>query len=200
MVLRNKPLTNKLTFDIIKIKRGTPMYKIFLYTSVFSLLFFIIWVGVETIHIKVVLGVIGLTFLIPKVRKKLYKARLLIRKSIVALYTSLILTCLSFIFVFKEVLTKSDFELTNFMLIFAIFLYSALGNFIYGIPVSLFSDLVTANLKKFRIYSSFLIHIGFGLLTCFFIGPGMIFAALCSLIFFLIDEFLRKRDYSPYEI
>ncbi|MCT2536216.1 hypothetical protein NC661_16740 [Aquibacillus koreensis] len=172
------------------------MYKLFLYSSVFTLIYFIIWVGVESIHIKVILGIVGLTFL-PRVRKNLYKTPLVIRKSKVALYTSLFFTFLLFILDIKALMTEPNMDFTVIILIF---LYSFLGSFIYGIPVSLFSDLITANVKKYRFYLSFLVHIGFGLLSFFFLGPLMIIATFIALLFFLIDEFLRKRDYIPFEI
>jgi hypothetical protein len=172
------------------------MYKLFLHTSVFTLIYFVIWVGVESIHIKVVLSIIGLTF-IPRVRQKLYKTPLVIRKSKVAIYTSLFITFLLFIL---ALITEPNIDSTAFNVIFLIFLYSLLGNFIYGIPVSLFSDLITANVKKYRIYLSFLVHIGFGLLSFFFLGSLMILATFFALLFFLIDEFVRKREYTPFEI
>ncbi|AIY05696.1 hypothetical protein Plano_1731 [Planococcus sp. PAMC 21323] len=45
-------------------------------------------------------------------------------------------------------------------------------------------------------------HIGFGLLSFFFLGPLMVLAAFMAILFFLIDEFLRKREGNsiPFEI
>ncbi len=172
------------------------MSKLFLHTSFFTLIYFIIWVGVESIHIKVVLSIIGLTF-IPQVRKKLYKTPLVIRKSKVALYTSFFFTFFLFILI---LITKSNINSTAFTVIILIFLYSLLGSLIYGIPVSLFSDLITANVKKYRFYLSFLVHIGFGLLSFFFLGSLMILATFIALLFFLIDEFIRKKEYTHFKM
>jgi hypothetical protein len=175
------------------------MYKLFLYTSIFTLVYFIIWVGVESIPIKVVLGIIGLTF-IPQVRRRFYKTPLVIRKSKVALFSSLFLTLMLLILDIKAFIAEPNIDFTDFTIIILIFLYSLLGSFIYGIPVSLFSDLVTTNTKKFRFYFSFLVHIGFGLLTFFFLGPVMILSTFCAFLFFLIDEFLRKKEHFSLEI
>lgn len=166
------------------------MYKIFLYTTVFTLSFFIIWVAVEPIQIKVLLGVIGLTFLVPQIRTRLYKTSFIIRKCKVAFYSSLVFTFLFFSIDIKAFIKDPYIDFT---IVFLIFSFSALGYFIYGIPVSLLSDSITTKLKTSRFYASGLIHIGFGLLT-YFIGLGLIFPTLCSVIFFLIDEFLRKRE------
>ncbi|WP_038704102.1 hypothetical protein [Planococcus sp. PAMC 21323] len=174
------------------------MYKVILYLSVVILISFIIWVGVESLPVKVALAIIGLTFL-PKTRKKLYKPLLVIRKGKVAFYASLLFTFLLLIFDIKTVITGSS---TDF--IFSIFVLSSclLGNIIYGIPVSLLADLVTTHVRKYRVYLSFLVHIGFGLLSFFFLGPLMVLAAFMAILFFLIDEFLRKREGNsiPFEI
>jgi len=175
------------------------MYKSFLYTSVFAVLYFIIWVGVESIQIKVVLFIIGLT-LIPKVRIKLYKTPLVIRKSKVALYTSLFFTFLLFILDNALFTTETKIGFTDFSVFILVFFFSLLGSIIYGIPVSLLSDFITTNIKKFRIYLSFLVHFGFGLISFFFLGPLMIIATIFALLFFLIDEIVRKKENAVFEI
>ncbi|MBN8203493.1 hypothetical protein [Bacillus sp. NTK034] len=175
------------------------MYKSFLYALVLTLLYFIIWVGIESIHIKVVIGIIGLTF-IPQVRKKLYKTPLVIRKSKVALYTSLFFTFLLFILDIKSLITETNNSSIDFNVIVLIFLSSLLGSFMYGIPVSLLSDFITTNVKRFRFYLSLLVHIGFSLISFFFLGPLMILATIFAFLFFLIDEFVRKRENTALEI
>ncbi|WKA56557.1 hypothetical protein [Planococcus shixiaomingii] len=169
------------------------MYKNFLYASVVPLIVFIIWVGVESIEIKIALGIIGLTF-IPKIRIRLYKTPLVIRKSKVALYSSFLLIFLILIF---DIITRETEYNVNYMhpsFIVFVFLSCLLGSFIYGIPVSLFSDLITANVKKYRFFLSLIVHIGFGLLSFFFLGHLMLFATFLALLFFLIDEFFKKRE------
>jgi hypothetical protein len=190
---------SNLLFNNKNKKRGFEFYKFFLYVSVLSMLYLIIWLGIESIQIKIVLGIIALTF-IPNVRRKLYKAPLVIRKSRVALYTSLCFTFLIFIFDITTSITEPNLDFNDFSFIILIFLSSLLGSFIYGIPVSLFSDFITINVKKYRLHLSFLVHIGFGLITFFFLGPLMILATLCALLFFLIDTFVKKREHVHYEI
>lgn len=177
---------------------GLEFYKLLLYASVFSMLYLIVWLGVESIQIKIVLGIIGLTF-IPKIRRKIYKTPLVIRKSKVALYTSFCLTFIIFILDLQTSITEPHLNFNDVSFITLIFLSSLLGSFIYGIPVSLFSDFITINVKKYRLHLSFLLHIGFGLITFFFLGPLMVLATLCALLFFLIDEFSRKKEDSPIE-
>ncbi len=171
---------------------GEELYKQFLYALFFSMLYLIVWLGVESIQIKIVLGIIGLTF-IPNIRRKVYKVPLVIRKSKVALYTSFCFTFLIFILDIQTSITEPNLNFNDVSFITFIFLSSLLGSFIYGIPVSLFSDSITKNVKKYRLHLSFLLHIGFGLITFFFLGPLMVLATLCALLFYLIDEFLRKK-------
>ncbi|WP_064093163.1 hypothetical protein [Rossellomorea aquimaris] len=175
------------------------MYKLFLYSSVCILITFIILSGVGSTPIKVVLGIIGLTF-IPQVRKKLYKTPLVIIKSKVALYTSLFLTLLMIFPDIDLMIKEPNSVFSGFTISILIFSSSLLGTIIYGIPVSLFSDLITANVKKYRFYISFLVHMGFGLLSFFFLGPLMNVVTICAILFFLIDELCKKKKYFPYEI
>ena len=172
------------------------MHKCILYIPVVTLISFIIWVGVESLPIKIALAIIGVTFL-PKIRKKLYKPLLVIRKGKVALYASLLFTFILLILDIKTVITEPDI---NFTFSIFILLSCLLGSIIYGIPVSLLADLITANVRKYRVYLSFLVHIGFGLLSFFFLGPLMVLAAFLAILFFLIDEFLRKKGPISFEI
>jgi hypothetical protein len=145
-------------------------------------------VSVEPLQLKVFLWSVCLALLIPQIRKKLFKTSLVIRKCKVALYSTLAFT-------FLGCLNLTDRSI-DFAGLYFVFMLSLLGIFIYGIPVSLFSDFITSKLRSSRFYVSGLLHIGFGLLT-YFIGFGilMIFPTFCSIIFFLIDEFLRKREF-----
>lgn len=161
------------------------MYKVFLYISLLTLPLFIVWVGVESLQVKVVLGIIWFTILIPQIRKKLYNS-IVIRKIKVALYCSLIFTLLS---PFTDIKAFSD---TGFGILWLIFFFTLLVYLIYGLPVSIVSDLITKKLKTSRFYASGLLHIGFGLVTYFF-GLELLLATMCSLVFFLIDELLRLR-------
>jgi hypothetical protein len=77
--------------------------------------------------------------------------------------------------------------------IIIILLYAAVGNFLYGIPVSFLSDYFTIKLVKFRFIVAGFIHILFGFLTTFIIGGFGIFAGVCSLLFFLLEELQRKN-------
>ena len=175
------------------------MYKLFLYASIIILISFIVLSSVDSVPIKVVLGLIGLTF-IPQVRKKLYKTPLVIRKSMVALYTSMLLTLFIIFPDIDSLIKEPNIFLSGFTMIIFIFSSSLLGTFIYGIPVSLFSDLIITNVKKYRFYISLLMHIGFGLLSFFFLGSLMMVATLGAILFFLIDEFARKKEYLPCKI
>lgn len=166
------------------------MYKFLLYSSFVSLIGFIILAGIESLAIKITLGIIGLTF-IPQARKKLYKAPRVIRKCKVAFYSSILFTFLFLIFDLKTLLTEHTLD---FAFIALVFLSCLLGSFIYGIPVSLVTEFLTANVQEFRFPLSLLIHIGFGILSFFSLGSFMFLAIFIAVLFFFIDEFLRNRE------
>ncbi len=66
--------------------------------------------------------------------------------------------------------------------------FAAIGIFLYGIPVSLFSDFITKKMDANRFIVAAIIHVSFGFLTTFIIGFFGIIAIVSSIIFFLIDE------------
>lgn len=175
------------------------MYKFLLYAWIVTLIVFIIWVGVGSIEVKIALAIIGLTF-IPKIRNKLYKAPLVIRKSKVAFYSSFLAIFLLLIIDLVTWGTEYTIDFADMVFMIFIFLSFLLGSVIYGIPVSLLSDFLTADVKKLRFLLAFIVHIGFGIISFFFLGGYMIFAAFLALLFFLIDEFLRKRECTYQEI
>lgn len=169
------------------------MYKFLMYTSIVTLIFLIVWVGVESIEIKAALYIIVLTF-IPSIRKKLYKTQLVIRKIIVALYASILSIILIFVFDLITWFTEYNMDSADFSFIILVFLSCLLGSFIYGIPVSLLSDFLTAILKSYRFFLALLIHMVFGFISFYIIDALMVVAMLVALLFFFIDEFLRKRE------
>ncbi|WP_223592503.1 DUF6843 domain-containing protein [Neobacillus bataviensis] len=71
--------------------------------------------------------------------------------------------------------------------------FAAVGNFLYGIPVSFLSDILTRKLMKLRFIVAGFIHILFGFLTAFVIEGLGVFAGICSLLFFLFEELQRKN-------
>lgn len=78
------------------------------------------------------------------------------------------------------------------------FFFAGIGNFLYGIPVSYFSDFLKNKVDKYKFNIAAFIHILFGFLTIFVIGELGLFAVFCSLFFFLFDEWqkksVRKKD------
>lgn len=162
--------------------------------SVFLVLF-IIFVSTIPTYIKFVLAIFTISFLIPIARERMFENRL--RKIKVAFYTSLIFS-LGFIVVpILEELPSIDIStIAGFLLIF---FFSSIGIFCYGIPASIIAELVSKRYKKYRVWVSGIIHIGFGLFTAIFglfdeLDAGLfILPTICSIIFFLIDQVTRKR-------
>lgn len=166
------------------------MSKFLLYSSSFMLMAIIVWLGVESLEIKLALGIISLTF-IPGISNKLYKAPLVIRKGKVAFYTPFLFALLFFIF---SLMTETTLHNEDYTILILVFPTCLLGSVLYGIPVSLISDLLTANAQEFRIPLSLLLHIGFAIASLFFLNDLMILAVFISILFFLIDEFLRRKE------
>lgn len=145
--------------------------------------------------IKSLLFVMLFAFLFPIMRGVLSKDRF--RKIKTAFYTSIIFSIGVFLFSFVTAIFEGDPYVIDgrlYQYIIVVFTFSLLGNFIYGLPASLIAELISKKFAAFRFWLSGLIHIGFGLVT-YFIFPGFsIPAVCCSVIFFIVDEKMR-RDY-----
>ncbi|TYS17706.1 hypothetical protein FZC78_07545 [Rossellomorea vietnamensis] len=102
-----------------------------------------------------------------------------------ALYSTLII--FSFFFI------PSLFEEGAVWFSFIVLFYAAAGNFLFGIPVSLISDLLTRKLDKGRFLAAAGIHIFFGAVTIIFIDGLAFFAVVCAALFFLLDEWEKGR-------
>ncbi|WP_027408870.1 DUF6843 domain-containing protein [Anoxybacteroides tepidamans] len=85
------------------------------------------------------------------------------------------------------------FEENPFINFIVVFIYAAIGNFLYGIPVSILSDIITKKLVRYRFIAAAWIHILFGLLTIFMIRELWMYSVICSLLFFLSEEWQRRR-------
>ncbi|MFE4133606.1 hypothetical protein [Peribacillus sp. YIM B13482] len=163
------------------------------YILVFSVLVFLIILLVSTtpIIIKTLLVIITIGFLFPIIRNILFKDKF--RKIKVAFYSSLSFTIGFFLI---SMIEEQSFNLNGELFGFTIILlfYSLIGNFVYGLPVSLIAEFISMKFFNIRFWLSGLIHIGFGLGT-YFIEPGFsIPAIICSIIFFALDEITKKNS------
>ncbi|WP_342602772.1 hypothetical protein [Peribacillus sp. FSL E2-0159] len=161
------------------------------YNLVFSVLALLTIVLVSTtpLIIKTLLAFITIAFVFPVIRKLLFKDKF--RKIKVAFYSSLTFTIGLFL---VSIIDESSFNLDGdfFQIIIIVLFYSLIGNFLYGLPVSLIAEFISMKFFNIRFWLSGLIHIGFGLAT-YFIDPGgfFIFAIICSIIFFALDEITK---------
>ena len=157
------------------------------YILVFSVLVLLTIVLVSTtpIIMKTLLAFITIAFLFPVIRKLLFKDKF--RKIKVAFYSSLTFSIgLFLVSIFEEPAFNLDGDFI------VVLFYSLIGNFFYGLPVSLIAEFISMKYFNIRFWLSGLIHIGFGLAT-YFIDPGgfFIFAVICSIIFFALDEITK---------
>lgn len=74
-----------------------------------------------------------------------------------------------------------------------VLLYAFIGCAVYGLPVSFLSDLVTKRLGTFRFVVASLIYSVFGFLPFPLLGEIGVYAVVCSLLFFLSEEWQRAR-------
>ncbi|KAA0548525.1 hypothetical protein FZW96_08105 [Bacillus sp. BGMRC 2118] len=119
------------------------------------------------------------------------------RKIRSAFFSSLILPFIFILAGFIQSVVTGDpigsEELSSSGFLLIVFLYAALGNFFYGIPVSYISDFITKKTTTFRFVLAGFIHIGFGFLTTIILEGFGLFAVACSILFFLLEEFQRSR-------
>jgi hypothetical protein len=104
-----------------------------------------------------------------------------------AFYTSL------FLATFLMILSILDGGILLFPFVL---MYSLAGNLAYGIPVSLLSDWLTSKLAKGRLFAAGFIHAFFGGITYFVIDGFAWFAVICAVIFFFVDEWLKRKNTS----
>lgn len=152
---------------------------------VFSVIVFltIIFVSATPTMIKTVLIILAIAFLLPFIRNILWKNNL--RKIKVALYTSVVFT------MWLSLSLILDGE--SIAYIFIIFFFSLIGNFLYGLPVSLLAEFLSIKFLDYRLIISGFIHIGFGFVPSIFELVLFTPAIICSIIFFALDEMTRKR-------
>ncbi|MFS0634284.1 hypothetical protein AB1K84_00145 [Mesobacillus foraminis] len=167
------------------------------YTLVFSIILFFTLLLATALPVMVraglIIAVIG--FLFPLIRRIL--AKNLLRKMKVACYSALAYTIgLFLVFFLIPSFQEKPFVLNEefFLFLAIILLFSAVGNFAYGLPVSLLAESISIKYSAWRVWVSGFIHIGFGV-AAFFVAPGFwIPAIICSLLFFTFDEITRKKS------
>lgn len=115
------------------------------------------------------------------------------RKVKAALYTSLVFTFGVFIFHFFISLFNGVLYSSDVLSVLMILIFSLMGNFLYGVPASIAAEMISKRFMGNRFWVSGLIHIGFGGLTYFY-HPGFSVAAVCcSVLFFMLDERIRRN-------
>jgi hypothetical protein len=156
---------------------------------------FLLFVSDTPSWVKFLLFIMTVAFFIPVIRHTVYKDRY--RKIKAAFFTSVIFTIGLYIFtVIMSIVEEDQYvvegEVLQFMIV--VYFFSLIGNFLYGLPASMIAEFVSMKFSPFRFWLSGLIHIGLGAIT-YFILPGFsIPAVCCSVIFFTLDERIRK-DY-----
>ena len=163
--------------------------------SIISILLLVIYLSSTPLPIKIFMAVMSIVFFVPRIRSILFGKKMVQRKIKAAIYTSITFTLFWFCGII--ILDKSlDFE--NLILVIFVLFFSLVGNFSYGLSVSILSEFLITKLTSYRILTSCLVHIGFGLLTYFiFVFELFLFSTSCSIIFFVTDQLLRRKEISP---
>jgi hypothetical protein len=157
-------------------------------------LFTIIFVSTTPLALKVMMVVLTIIFFSPTIKTYIFQYGAIWRKVQAALYTSLLFTTGLMTFSMPAAFADQTFNEDYIIGYLFILIVSLIGNFLYGFPVSMVAELLTRKLpRRYRIVTSGFIHFGFGLLTYFFEVGIALPAIICSILFFTIDEFLRKR-------
>ncbi|MBN8208988.1 hypothetical protein JI666_09550 [Bacillus sp. NTK071] len=76
-----------------------------------------------------------------------------------------------------------------------VIVYGGLGNFTYGLLVSILSDYVSQKVMRVRFLTAGFIHIAFGALTSLVIGWLGFFALCAAILFFIVDEWLHRKNH-----
>ncbi|MFJ7678647.1 DUF6843 domain-containing protein [Peribacillus sp. NPDC097198] len=78
-------------------------------------------------------------------------------------------------------------------MVIPVLIYAFIGCAVYGLPVSFLSDFVTKKIGKYRFVVASLIYSVFGFLPFLLLGELGVYAVVCSLLFFLSEEWQRAR-------
>lgn len=71
-------------------------------------------------------------------------------------------------------------------------LFFSLGLLLYGLPISILIEKITSKLPQGRLEFSFILYVFFGFLPFFFLWIFTIYSLSISIMFFLIDELIRR--------
>lgn len=166
------------------------MTKLIMYGPFFLFVLYMPLAQIASVELMIVLGVIALTF-IPAISKQLYKPVCVKRKAKAALFTSFCLVLVPLLMSLigqREGLDIAAFVIASYILLLFLF-----GNFVFGVPSSLVADWATARAGRLRVLLALFIHIAFGLVSYLFLQAYVIFAVVSAIVFFVVDEILRKR-------
>lgn len=147
------------------------------------LLLIILYVSLTPMPIKLLLAMNTIALLIPIYRKTLVANKG--KKIRIAFYTSLIFTVL---FTLIALFRGSDLTVEILPFVVIVLFYCLFGNLFYGLPASVIAELVSNQFDRARVWVSGFIHIGMGLATYFILVDFFVPAAICSIIFFALDE------------
>ena len=170
---------------------NSKIYNIF----IISILLLVIFLSSTPLPIKFFMAAMSIVFFVPRIRSIVFGKKMIQRKIKAAIYTSITVT--SFWFCGITIFGKG-LEFEHLSIVLFVFFFSLVGNFSYGISVSILSEFIINKLTSYRILTSGFVHIGFGLLTYFiFVFELFIFSISCSIIFFVADQLLRRKEISP---
>ncbi|MFC0190169.1 DUF6843 domain-containing protein [Fictibacillus aquaticus] len=112
----------------------------------------------------------------------------IVRKMLAAFFSTSAISAYFFIW---ELADKSSGGFFGFFLIVAF--YAGVGNYFYGIPVSFLSDFLTKKAGDYRFAAAGFVHIFPALLIFVWTRDLTFFAVICALVFFLADEWMKKK-------
>ncbi|MFC7373482.1 DUF6843 domain-containing protein [Fictibacillus iocasae] len=115
------------------------------------------------------------------------------QKSITAVYVSLLLAGIFFVFELAAlVLGKSESYYFGMSIIIG--MYALVGNMIVGAPVSLLSDVLTKRANRYRFILAGVLHIVLAAATVFFLQWMAFYSLACGVLFFLVDEWRTRKN------
>ncbi|MGE7780432.1 DUF6843 domain-containing protein [Peribacillus sp. NPDC097264] len=92
-----------------------------------------------------------------------------------------------------SVILGGFFLLLEPWMVIPVLLYAFIGCAVYGLPVSFLSDFVTKKAGRYRFVLASLIYSVFGFLSFIVLRDLGVFAVVCSLLFFLSEEWQSAR-------
>lgn len=112
-------------------------------------------------------------------------------KVLSALFSTLLIGAL--LLVLGSIVARSIVTPADLSFVLMVIVFTAIGNFVYGIPVSFLSDWVSIKVPSFRFIIAAFIHLSMAVATFVAIEGLYVYAVIAAMFFFIAEEWQHRK-------